>query len=1541
MKKNRLLFLLLSLFMICIGARADEVTIGSTDAASGNDYLPMNSLYNYSYTQQIYTAEEIGMAGTINAVTVWLIGNANLYEMPFDIYMVQVDKEAFTGNTDWVPVTSSDVVYSGSVTVHNTDAEAYTFELSTPFEYDGESNLVICFNNTTGQWKGGLKGLAFGAETDPVRSIYARQDDAAYDPLNISTVSATATTYLRDVITLNIEPPVGDCARPSTLTASEVTTHEATLAWEDGSGIFNVEYKAKSEEEWSPAASSIDAYTLTLEGLEQNTEYQARVQSVCEVDVFSAWKTVSFTTGIACPIPTDLTAQTVPGDATKATLSWTENGEATEWQICLNDDEENLINADTNPFTLTDLTPETVYTAKVRSIDGDEHSSWSEAVSFEPTEKIIIGSGDTTNNYLPTNCYYKQALTQQIFTAREIGEETGAIMSVDFFNNSTYERTRTMDVYLVSTDKEAFDNETDWISVTSSNLVYSGSVTFAPQAWSTIEFDTPFIYDGSSNVAIIIDDNTGDYSSSTPFLAFAAESQALRVYSDNTNYDPTAPSYTGVLEATKNQIRLLMGEPPSCLKPTGLAVESVGTTAVVTWEGEADSYDISVNGEVTEGVTSPYTMDNLELATPYAVKVRANCGGGDVSEWTNEVSFITDICEAENQCVMYILGLDAYGDGWNGASINVVDAETEAVLSNFTLTSADGTDIKTVVLNVCKDRELSFEWVSGSYDNECYFAIFDVNEEQIFYGEGSSLSSGVFFTYTPDCIETPCRTVTDVEVSEIGGKSVKLSWTENGEADAWIVAYKQADEEEFTEINVEENPYTLEGLSPETDYVVKVTSDCDMIKWSEEVTFTTGDLTPINVTASHVGPTSASIGWTGYTCGYDVRWAESSGAWLQYDNGAENTSNIGNSTAAEWTWGVMYPGSMVNYDYLSKIAIYEVEEYNTSPITVNIYSGGDDAPGELIGTEEIEPEGTTGWHVVEIRPVDVTKGENLWITLTTTGTYVLAGYASDEPNSDWVLSGGSWAHLSQLSSSLAGNGWMIRGLLGEEVDPDEVEWQEATCSESPYMIENLEPQTAYVVEVRGNCEDEDVVTNWVSTNFTTPMNNPIPINVEVVPGATTADISWEGYSDSYIVKYRTAVVESEPLYLEDFENGLGNWTIVTNGETPNTDGNGWNVYDTSTLDGASPHSGNYVASAWSWSANTAYDADNWLISPQLDLGGVLRYWELTNSGFPDDYEVLLSLDGTDERDFTETLRELAPSEGLGKWNRVSIDLSEYAGQQGYIAIHHVCNDMNYLLIDDFALYADDVPAGDWLTEETEEQSVELTDLDPNTEYEYYIIGVKDGEENAGTEIDKFKTLNVVTVTIKEGFAGTTVASPYALDFTDSGLTVYKAVGTIGTKTVYIDTEAMTEGIVPAEEGILVKGEPGTYQIPAVENAENTFFADNLLVPAIEGYTVTDADVADKTVYRYGKAGGKCGFQLVTKLGQNVGAGKAYLRLTEALAQAAASLGITFGDDEATGIDAISGDLLDLNAPMYNLAGQRVQKSYKGVVIQNGKKFIKK
>ena len=43
----------------------------------------------------------------------------------------------------------------------------------------------------------------------------------------------------------------------------------------------------------------------------------------------------------------------------------------------------------------------------------------------------------------------------------------------------------------------------------------------------------------------------------------------------------------------------------------------------------------------------------------------------------------------------------------------------------------------------------------------------------------------------------------------------------------------------------------------------------------------------------------------------------------------------------------------------------------------------------------------------------------------------------------------------------------------------------------------------------------------------------------------------------------------------------------------------------------------------------------------------------------------------------------------------------------------------------------------------------------------------------------------------------------------------------------------------------------------------------------------------------------------------------------------------------TGITSVKNEAAGNNAPMYNLAGQLVDKGYKGIVIKNGKKIVLK
>ena len=177
--------------------------------------------------------------------------------------------------------------------------------------------------------------------------------------------------------------------------------------------------------------------------------------------------------------------------------------------------------------------------------------------SFIPLEgDHVIGEGSGNNEYLPSYSYYNYTLSQQIYTAEEIGE-SGNINSIAFINAGG-DKTRTYDIYLVHTAKTSFESNADWIAVTEADRVYSGSVTMAQGSWTTIVFNTPFAYDGVSNLAVVIDDNSGNWTGA-PHMAcrvFTTEStQAIHVYSNYTIYNPYSPSsYTGTLHNVKNQV---------------------------------------------------------------------------------------------------------------------------------------------------------------------------------------------------------------------------------------------------------------------------------------------------------------------------------------------------------------------------------------------------------------------------------------------------------------------------------------------------------------------------------------------------------------------------------------------------------------------------------------------------------------------------------------------------------------------------------------------------------------------------------------------------------------------------------------------------------------------------------------------------------------------------------------------------------------------------------------------------------------------------
>ena len=195
------------------------------------------------------------------------------------------------------------------------------------------------------------------------------------------------------------------------------------------------------------------------------------------------------------------------------------------------------------------------------------------------------------------------------------------------------------------------------------------------------------------------------------------------------------------------------------------------------------------------------------------------------------------------------------------------------------------------------------------------------------------------------------------------------------------------------------------------------------------------------------------------------------------------------------------------------------------------------------------------------------------------------------------------------------------------------------------------------------------------------------------------------------------------------------------------------------------------------------------------------------------------------------------------------------------------------------------------------------------------------------------TPETVSVTITSAGAAS-FSSKYALDFSKvEGLKAYKATSKSDS---YVHLDEVEQ--VPAGAGVIVKGAEGLYFVPVV-TGDVAALDGNLLVGTAEAtYTVGD-DYGKVFKYVKRTSDGVVGFQKA-KADWTCQVGHAYLMFSKV--QAREFIGI-FGDDVVTGISGASlndnGQMTNDDAPAYNLAGQKVGKGYKGIVIKNGKKVV--
>ena len=205
--------------------------------------------------------------------------------------------------------------------------------------------------------------------------------------------------------------------------------------------------------------------------------------------------------------------------------------------------------------------------------------------------------------------------------------------------------------------------------------------------------------------------------------------------------------------------------------------------------------------------------------------------------------------------------------------------------------------------------------------------------------------------------------------------------------------------------------------------------------------------------------------------------------------------------------------------------------------------------------------------------------------------------------------------------------------------------------------------------------------------------------------------------------------KNSDVYSTSFEDGLPDgWTTFDNDDD---DDHSW-TYEGGTMKGMA-HSGSSCMYSASYINNYgSLEPDNWLVSPQLDLSGMMKVWLKGQDG--DDYRehfaIYLTTSETGSKgDFLDkdgnllsTVVTLVPeTETTNGYQEYIADLSAYKNKKGYIAIRHFnCYNQFYLVLDDFLIYDDNL-SDPWATVSGDFPSgTTLDHLTPSTTYEYQV-----------------------------------------------------------------------------------------------------------------------------------------------------------------------------------------------------------------------------
>ena len=1259
-------------------ARATQVTISGGTSTSYS--LPFNMWYNYSLTQQIYTAEELGGAGTITSISFHYAYSSPFTMNGVQVYLKEVDKSSFVDVKDFVPLSASDKVFEGTFSASG--AGWVTITLDTPFEYSGTKNLLVgCYDPTSGN-TGSSSYKFYCTQTENQTSLSYFSDSNCPNLNNLTSYASNRTTY---GYRCNIKFDISQGTITKSLTVCDGTVTN-TCVPVDG---YYTDWYQKSEfiipanKLLQLEDNTISKMTFYLSspasGSWGSAKFKVFLKEVDATTISNYYGTTGATTvyegpldGTKSTMDIEFTTpylyhggnllvgvyQTTKGTDNSATFIGSTASNASIFGM----NDSNLDNVSINyenfiPKTTFDYYYETnsacpmPQNLTVTDIDfWDATVSWtSDAAQWDLRYKSTYDS----------NWIRVEGLTSPTYSFNELLNYSGTKYEVQVRSNC------------------GGGDVSDWVSTSFVTTICDennrGAISYEltdsyGDGWNGNAIDVVHSKTGLVVATLDMTKDDGKMKKGTIDLCFGEDydfvwlkgdfsEECSFTIKDNFGEDIIACQKCDALQPGLITTFGVSWYQWSGKRPTNLAIaEGPGPDRVtLTWTPGSENqttwdFSYSKEGDMSEaGVENVHTtspryvftgLDRypLEPNTTYRVKVRSNASNdGGMSDWSNIITFTTS------------------GENPIPSQVNVETTFVQATIN----------------------------WVGYSY---CY----------------------------------------DVKYRKKG--------------DSYWNVYRTG------VYGNTQNTYNLTGLDPETEYeyqIVGIAYPNVANAGTAIATFKTKAFTaPKQLTVSDVTPNAATVSWTSFASTVALQYAtvpdnvNVGSGWHYYDDGEPQTS-VGTS-GGRFSWGIMIPAGTYSGSVLNKVSVYDCVEMEGT-ITIYNVNGTLPSDADVVGSpKNITLTGAKEFVDFDMGNLSIDSSKDLWVILTNeSGAGYPAAVSNDvngDPNGRWVsINGNDWMDLSDAGAP--GYTFMVRAYIEGNVDPLSLTWNTVSSPSSPQTLTNLSNNKQYAVRVQAK-EGSTLESEWVMTYFKTLPDNPVPFDLKAEPAENTATISWNGYSTSYNLRYRTAAQERK-IFFDDFENGMDKWTIIRNEEgTENTD---WHAIDLSEMGFYySAHSGDYVAVTRSWTSTNIYTVENWLITPKVTLDGTLRFWVMDDGTYHEHYDVYVSTTTNDISAFTLLA---SPGNASGLWKEVTVDLSSFHGQKGYIALRHQDTDQDILMIDDFGIYGIGVPASSWTTSKNlSGKSILLGGLDPQTTYEYQLQGVKGSATSEWSPIAQFTTL---------------------------------------------------------------------------------------------------------------------------------------------------------------------------------------------------------